>query len=521
MRRPSWLQLIRIAAASAIFSVHAAGPRFDIASYAVSGNTLLPAAELDAILAPYAGGNRDFDSVQHAVAALQKAYAQRGYNLVRVVLPEQELNHGVVRIEVVETRIGRVIVEGNRFFDSANIRRSVPGLIENEKPNIGRISASLAQANENPAKKTTLNLQGGAGDSVDARLSVIDEKPWRVTFTADNTGNPETGRTYLGLVYQNSNVANRDNVVSLQYTTTAEEPSRVHVYGIGYHVPLYALGDSIDLYANYSDVDSGTVLAGIFNLQLSGRGTIAGARYNHAFARTGDFQSSVSLGVDHKAYENAALLFDFDLGSDITVHPVSLAWWGTWKSDAWDAAFTLTGVHNIPGGKHASDADFAAARAGAEPAYNLARYGFTYSRVLPAQWQARIGIQGQYTRDKLVPGEQFGAGGVSSVRGFSNRDVTGDRGYSGTAEIYTPDLCGRWAGAYCRALAFYDAARVVRNDALPGEPAKASIASAGVGLRAALGRHAGLQLDYGHVLDGGFLDRRGDNKLNFRLALTY
>ncbi len=79
--------------------------------------------------------------------ALQAAYAKRGYALVRVALPEQELDAGVVRFQVVETRIGRVVVEGNTFHDEANIRRSLPALVEGTIPNISRISASLAQAN--------------------------------------------------------------------------------------------------------------------------------------------------------------------------------------------------------------------------------------------------------------------------------------------------------------------------------------------------------------------------------------
>lgn len=499
----------------------AAGPRFDISAFAVRGNTLLAGDDVEAILKPYTGSERDFADVQRAVAALQAAYEKHGFNLVRVALPEQELDRGVVRIEVIETRIGKVTVEGNRHFDDANIRASVPGLTEGAKPNLGRISASLAQANENPAKKTTLNLKGAREGEVDADLSVVDERPWRLSLNADNTGEADTGRTFLGLVYQNANVMGRDQVVSLQYTTTAERPRHVSVYGAGYHIPIYALGDSIDLYANYSDVDSATVLAGAFDLQLSGRGSVAGARYNHWFSRAGDFQSGVGAGLEHKAYRNGAVLLGVQLGSDITVHPASLAWWGTWKGAGGDSTFTITGVRNIPGGSNASDADFERARTGANPDYTLVRYGATHSHPLPGDWQARIAAQGQYSHDKLVPGEQFGAGGLGSVRGFDNRDIAGDSGYGGTAELYTPDLCGRWTGAYCRALAFYDAARVTRNDPLPGEPAHASIASAGLGLRAAWGRYAILQLDWGHVLDSGFGAVRGDNKVNFRLSLTY
>jgi hemolysin activation/secretion protein len=517
-----WRGALCAVASTAILSVSAAaGPRFDITNFAVHGNTLLPATEVDAILAAYAGRGRDFAAVQAAVAALQAAYQKRGFNLVRVDLPEQELDHGVVKLEVVETRIGRVTVEGNRYFDSANIRASVPGLVEGGKPNIGRISTSLAQANENPAKRTTLSLAAAAEGTVDAHLSVVDERPWHVSLTADDTGNAETGKTYTGVVYQNSNLWGLDHVASVQYTTSAEKPQRVSVYGAGYHIPFYALGDSMDFYASHSDVDSGSVLVGNFDLKLSGRGTVAGARYNHAFSRRGELQSAAGLGFEHKAYENDAVLLGFQLGGDVTVHPLTLSYTGTWTGSVGDLAFSLAAVHTIPGGEHGSDRDFALARAGARPAYTLARYGLSYSKVLPAQWRARLGVLGQYSRDELIPGEQFGAGGVGSVRGFENRDVAGDSGINGTAEIYTPDLCGGRARAYCNALAFYDAARVTRNDAFAGEAAHASIASVGLGLRTALGRNVTLLLDYGYVVDAGIGARRGDDKLNFRLSLTY
>jgi hemolysin activation/secretion protein len=521
LRRPFPLHALACAITTAILSAQAAGPRFDISAFAVRGNTLLAGDEVQTILKPYTGPERDFADVQRAVAALQAAYERHGFNLVRVALPEQELDRGVVRIEVTETRIGKVSVEGNRYFDDANIRRSLPGLVQGAKPDVGRISASLAQANENPAKKTTLDLKSGREGEADAVVSVVDERPWRVSLDADNTGDAQTGRTLLGVVYQNADVAGRDQVASLQYTTTAERPRHVSVYGAGYHIPIYALGDSIDLYANHSDIDSAIVLAGAFDLRLSGRGTVAGVRYNHWFSRAGDFQSGIGAGIEHKAYRNGAVLLGVDLGGDVTVHPASVNWWGTWKGAGGDTTFTLSGVRNIPGGNNASDADFERARAGAKPGYALLRYGAAHNHPLPGDWQARVALQGQYSRDALVPGEQFGAGGVGSVRGFDNRDIAGDSGVGGTAEIYTPDLCARWSGAYCRALAFYDAARVTRNDALPGEPAHASIASAGLGLRAAYGRYAILRLDWGHVLDSGFGAVRGDNQVNFRLSLTY
>jgi hemolysin activation/secretion protein len=162
--------------------------------------------------------------------------------------------------------------------------------------------------------------------------------------------------------------------------------------------------------------------------------------------------------------------------------------------------FNLTGMHNIPGGDRGNQADFDRLRAGAPAAYSILRYNVNYMRVLPGDWQMRLVLTGQHTNDALVPGEQFGAGGATTVRGFSERDLSNDRGQLINAELYMPNLCGTMASvaAQCRALTFYDAAQVRRNDALPGEMDSASIASAG--MRMALGRYMTMQLEYGRVL---------------------
>src|SRR5436190_18113107 len=60
-----------------------AGPRFTISRFTVEGNTLLPTAYVETLLAGYAGPSRDFGDVQRAREALLQAYAQRGYTVVQ------------------------------------------------------------------------------------------------------------------------------------------------------------------------------------------------------------------------------------------------------------------------------------------------------------------------------------------------------------------------------------------------------------------------------------------------------
>ena len=246
--------------------------QFDITRFEIVGNTLLTPTQADAAVAPYAGKGRNFGDVQAALEALEAAYHARGYQVVSVRLPEQELNGGVVRLNVVQARIGKVTVSGNRYVDEANVRRSLPTLETGKTPNLDDVSASLRMANENPARKIKLTLQDASADDViDASLAVSDEKPWKVMFNLDNTGTGPTGKTHAGVVLQHANLWGRDHVGSFQYTTTVEEPSKVSVYGLGYHIPLYLLGDSVDLYASYSNIDSGSVSAGLFDLSVSGK----------------------------------------------------------------------------------------------------------------------------------------------------------------------------------------------------------------------------------------------------------
>ena len=496
--------------------------RFDISRFNVQGNTLLPATVVDAVLAPFAGGARDFGDVQRALEALEAAYKARGYSVVRVDLPEQELQAGVITLNVVEVRVGRVKVTGNVHFDEANIRRAMPSLREGGMPNLPVLSQALKLANENPAKKTTMQLQESeAENEVDVLLKVADESPWTGGLNLDNTGTKETGKTHAGFVLQNANLWGLDHQLSLQYTTTVEEPSRVSVYGFGYHAPLYALGDSVDLFGSYSNVDSGTISAGAFDVAVSGKGAAFGARYNHNLAKRGDYQHKLIVGIDYKAFKSSVQLLGAELGNDVTVHPLSLTYAGTWSLATGEAGLAVSLLANVPGGSRGGSADFTLARSGAKPAYTMLRLGASLSRVLPGDWQLRAIANGQYSADALIPGEQFGAGGAASVRGFGEREVANDSGLLGNLELYTPSLCPGLANWQCRALAFYDAATVRRNHALEGELTSTSIASAGLGLRVLFGANLNLQMDYGHVLRAGATGRNDANRLHVRLGLSY
>lgn len=497
--------------------------RFAITRFEIDGNTLLPAAEADAAVAPFVGPARDFGDVQRALEALEAQYHAHGYNIVTVQLPEQELNGGVVRLHVVQTRVRQVEVAGNRYFSESNIRAALPALRPGQTPDLRAVSANLRLVNENPAKKVTLKLADANtenGDEVDAKVEVADERPWKVMLNVDNTGTEATGKTHAGVLLQHANLWGRDHVGSLQYVTTAEHPDRVAVWAAGYHVPLYALGDALDLYASYSNVDSGTVSAGLYNLAVSGKGAVYGARYNHVLAKRGSLEGRLVYGIDVKAFKNDVVFGGENFGNDVTVHPLSIGYVGSMALAGGQFDVSVAALQNLAGGSRGGAADIAAVRAGAKPAYTMLRLSASVIGVLAGDWQARTLLNAQITGDALVPGEQFGAGGATSVRGFGERDLATDSGVVANVELYTPNLCTR-ALWQCRLLGFYDSAYGERHHALAGEMRRSAISSVGLGLRFAAGSAASVQLDYGHAIHVGQVTPTSKNKLHVRVGLAY
>jgi hemolysin activation/secretion protein len=506
--------------------------KFEVRRYLLEGNSLLARETLDQVLAPFVGQNKDFGDVQRALEALQAAYQAAGYGGVEIRLPEQELERGEVRFHVIEVKIGKITIEGNQHFGTANILRSVPSLREGVTPNSSEIAESIRLANENPSKQSAVLLRGAEReDQVDATIRVADIDPVRWSLSLDNTGNDETGEARVGIAYQHSNLFDRDHILTAQFITSPTQIKDVYVFGLGYKIPLYSLGDSIEFVGGYSQVDSGTVQSLFL---VSGQGTILGARYNQALPKWRSLEHKLIYGLDYRAYQNLVTPegSQDNLVPDVTVHPISLTYSANLRVARQDLSFYLYLAQNIPGGNDGQDEDFKQQGARYQVGtakYRLFRGGFNYTRVLSDDdWQLRANFSAQYTGDALIAPEQFGIGGADSVRGFGERYVANDKGNRATLEIYTPDVARRFRlnDGRLRFLMFYDTGVVHRNYALPGEQQAASLDSGGFGVRVSYKNNFSARMDLAHVIhDGsGYNEpdsRRNINKLHFSMAWVW
>ncbi len=504
----------------AAFAQAPATPRFDIQRFVVEGNSLIPQKGVDAILEPFTGASRDFADVQRALEALQAAYIARGYQAVRVLIPEQELTAGTVKLQVVEARVRNVRVEGNRHFDDANVRASIPAVRQGEPPNTRRIAQNVQLANENPDKQTAVTLASTPEPGkVDVALKVKDEDPQKVSVFLDNSGTSETDYYRTGIGYQNANVGGRDQVFTAQFITAPGNPSNVRIAGFGYRLPVYAWSAMVDAYAGYSDVDSGT-LQDLFS--VTGSGSVYGARYTQQLTRLGAYEQKLAAGLDYRDFHQNVELIGTNgtLLPDITIHPFTLAYFGRLSQVGSDFSLSLAYVHNLSGGQDGDQAAFSAQRAGAQANYTLWRFGAAYTHSLAGGMLVRVAFAGQVTNDLLIAAEQFGMGGRDSVRGFLERETANDNGYRSSLELYTRDF-GSWFGSDWRARALVFADWAHGHDNAPERLAENGLGSVGVGLRLGQSRGFSLRADWAYVTSGAGLRPTGSNRIHFLVGYVF
>lgn len=492
---------------------------FSIKQYEIEGATLLSVVELSEVLAPYVGEGKQFLDVQSALQAVEKAYAQKGYTAVHVVLPEQQLEQGTVRLRVIESRFAEVNVKDNRYVSAENVLHALPSVRTGNAPSSKQIARELNLANENPARQLNVVLKGNDQEGkVDANVVVTDTKPSSWNMTLDNTGTPETGRTRAALSYRYANMFDTDQVANLQYVTSPEFSKRVEVVGGGYKIPLYESGNSLEFFAGYSNVNS--VVGGLSN--FTGGGRLLSSRYNVSMEPIGGLQHSLFFGVDWRDFKRIELTTQTPtvMYNEIVVTPLSIGYAAQGKFDRRDFAVNLSLEGNIPSMSKGGSADFAAYDklnlTQPNAAFKVLRYSGNYAQVFGEGWQFRTALAGQWSPDVLVQGEQIRLGGAAAVRGFTEGSESGESGTRGTIEGYTPDY-GIGDLKY-RGLMFFDAG-VVKPAQLKGY----SISSAGLGVRANFTEQVSLYIDVASILNSGAdaVQRRGDRRVDAGLSANF
>ncbi|MDP3139306.1 MAG: ShlB/FhaC/HecB family hemolysin secretion/activation protein [Burkholderiaceae bacterium] len=499
-----------------------ATPVFAIKGFTVTGENPLGEGETSRVLAPFLRSDATLETLQKATTALETALRVKGYGLHRVSLPPQDVGD-TVTLTIVKFVINKIAIEGRSLYDEGNIRRSLPELREGHTPNFRRMAIQTAIANENPNKQVQVGLrEADEPDKIDAAITVKESRPWTFGLSLSNAGTPSSGRDRFTVTGGHTNLFNLDHQFVGAYTTSLERMADVKQLGLSYRIPFYALGGVMGISYTRSDV------VGNFGAFTStGAGHTAGLLYTHYMPANGGYRSFVSFALDDKLFSAARI-------NDVTVpgalarrsRPFTLGYNARMESDTAFWGYNFDFAFNTSGGRGNDLLSYVSEDPRVQTTqWKALRGSINYSAPFGGAWLWGVRSQFQYSRDVMISGEQFGLGGLLSVRGTPERPLSGDRGLSASFEVTTPEL-----GEGLRAVGFVDAGALANNSPDGGaKPSSDRIASMGLGLRYAHPSGLSISADYGRIVKGSRVPlainsaapQKGDEKLYLNISVRF
>jgi len=499
----------------------AARPRtFDINEFRIEGSRQLSAIEVETAVYPFLGPDRVLEDVEQARAALEKAYADRGYQTVSVSIPPQTVRNGVVLLKVNEGTVGRLRVRGSRYFSPVEVKRSAPSVAEGKVPKFDEISRDIVVLNQIPDRKVTPAMRVGAKPgTIDVDLIVEDSLPLHGSIELNNRHGRYTTPLRLVGAVRYDNLWQLGHSIAFSYQLAPQRPPDGKVFTASY-LARFPNISWLTVSANYLNQNSDVSTIGGVN--VAGPGQLAGGRVSFTLPGSSGLFHAVSTGLDYKRFgQNVRLGPDVVSSTPITTWPISVQYNAVFTSGASETALTFSLVINLRT-ISSSENRFDERRFESLGDFIYYRGELYRTNDLPFGMQFFARLQGQYCADPLPTQDQFSVGGVDSVRGYYESEVIGDFGASGTIELRSPSLARIWSGINdWRFHAFWDAGFVGIQVPLPEQTPRFRIWSTGVGTRLKAVGHFSGDLDLAFPLRNEGLTRSYHPVVQFRVAGSF
>lgn len=486
---------------------------FDVLEIRVGGNTALESRSIEKAIYPFLGPKRTVDDMQAARDALAAVYREAGYNTALVTLPEQSVDSGIVRIEVVEGKLGRARVYDARFVSGRDVMSEMESLQPGEPLHFGRLQNDLTAVNSRSADRsvTPVIRAGRNPGEIDLDLRVEDQLPLHASLDVNDRFTVDTAELRASASLSYDNLFQKFHSLSLQYTTAPERQEDSEVWALTY---LWRFEDSPAVLAFYA-VDTSSDVFTVGDLNVLGDARIYGLRYVRPMQSDSSVFHSLTLGADNKDFNE---VIGDSLETPIHYTHLSANYTFGWNFESYRSSYDLglgLGIRALGNDVQ----EFEDKRFNAKPNYYYLRLG---TEQLLRGWKgtgAYLRLGGQMSPEPLIANEQLAVGGATTVRGYLEAERLGDYGGFANFELrspnFGPNLISWIDTLYLHA--FYDIGTLGINQSLPGQDSRFDLSSAGVGLRLASEHGFSLAVDYAHPLEDSTNVQAGDERFHFQV----
>ncbi|MCS6813855.1 MAG: ShlB/FhaC/HecB family hemolysin secretion/activation protein [Cyanobacteria bacterium] len=459
--------------------------------YNVTGSTIFSPEELEAITKEFTG-RVTITEIFQARSAITQLYVSKGYVTSGAFIPEQTLQGGVVEIRVVEGTVEEIRVAGNQRLSPGYVQSRL-ALATGAPLNRDRLLQALQLLQQNPLiQNLSAELSAGIrpGTSL-LTVQITEADSFNTSLIFDNQRSPSVGTDRRQLQITEANLLGLGDSLALTYTNTDGS----NAFDASYTLPLSPYNTTVTF--SYSTSGSRVIELPFDVLRINSGSYTYEASLRQPIIQTPS--QELALGLTFSRRQSEATL----LGGTIPFPSLGA------DNEGRSVVSALRFVQEFT--DRSSEQVFAAR---SQFSIGLDALGATINNALPDSRFFTWRGQAQYVRllapetlllvradlqlaDRpLLSLEQFGLGGVNTVRGYRQDLLLTDNGILATAEVRLPILRIPELPLLLQVVPFVDIG-TGWNSGLRPNPTESTLISAGLGLRLQVSNQLTARFDWG------------------------
>lgn len=448
--------------------------RFVLKDVRVEGATVFTPQQLDEIYGQYEGQEITLDKVWEFSARLTQLYRNEGYFLSRSYVPTQNIDQGIVTLNVVEGYVGRIVLE-DEFAQSYVVDIANDDLLAQQPARIDTVESYLLRLNDLPGLDFRAVLSppidpNAPEGSVDLVLKAARDSG-KGLVRLDNYGSRFLGPYQAYGYYETSFIPLHKTSLSLLSSVPVDELKNAALK----HTVALTPDLTFELGGSVTSAEPGYRLK---TFDLKSRSVSWETALAYQMIRQRNENLSLRLGLNGRNTKSNLAGTPFTRDRIVALR----AGLSYDLMDGWNGQNILSAVlsQGIDGLGSSDSGEAFLSRAQADPDFTKLELSVARAQALPGNFVVQGRVSGQLASKPLYSSEEYGYGGQSFGRAYDASELTGDEGISASAELQYNGWLD-WKPVGVSPFIFYDIGKIWNLD--PGQVQKESAASAGFGLR--------------------------------------
>ena len=397
---------------------------FNLSRVNVDPSEVLSEAEIQKVIDPYIGKKVTLADLYAITGAINNLYVDKGYMVCKAYLPPQRIHEGAVQIKLLEGKTGLVTVQGLKHTREGYVKSRIP-LKPEKVANTAVLNKQLQRFNGTNDVQLRIAVHAGEKPgTTDYEIVAYEPKQNQsVTLYLDNNGYETSGRFRQGIFYNLRSLTGIRDSLRLSYLRSRG----TNVYSAGYSVPISKMGTRLDL--DYSGNTTKIVKGPLKDQNIKGRAHALGLTLRHPIRVDGNHRDEVGLQyLNQKSVTDWGPIRWTNDKRNTFIPYISFTTYGDSSIFYHKHSFPITKYENTAAGNWENDSNYMS--------YQLSMlYQKKYKH--GQMFSARLDGQLAGNKDRSSA-DRFYLGGVSSVRGYEESLIGGNKGVTVGLTYQTP-----------------------------------------------------------------------------------